>query len=311
MKINSLALVISRQFVARAYPGGTQAFLGDQVLEHGGTRCLQVDDQLLAVSDADPESLIATSAQLRALTVETVDDGASCVFVDPLKGPMSPCVWMTSSVEGDGTTSLHYAGMPTPATHSLFWLAEVGSTTTWLDLLTGRQLTSESTPARGPGAATPATAANRCAMLDAAVQACATRDWDAERDDDAGTVKFVLVAGPLLELNLTCMVLDSADSIMLLVRLPGRVRTERISAVAEYLAGANWGMDIGAFDIDLTDGEVLFRASIVAPDGLVSPSAVELAVDRSMGAVTHYASGLIDVSGGAEPREVLARVEEE
>ena len=309
MKINSLALVLSRHFVARMYPGGTQAFLGDQVTEHGATRGLQVDDDLLAVSDADPKALTATSVQLRALAAETVDDGAPCVLVDPLKGPVVACRWLTCSNEGDGTVSLIYTGIQTPTTPSLFKLSDDNGLVTWLDLETGRQLTSESTSHASAGRIASAIG-SRTALLDAAAQAVASREWEGERDDAAGTIRFVLIAGPLLELNLTCRVLDSADSIMLLVRLPGRVRAERISAVAEYLAGANWGMDIGAFDIDLSDGEVLFRASIVAPDGLVSPKAVELAVDRSMGAVTHYASGLIDVSGGAEPRDVLARVEE-
>lgn len=310
MKLRAPALVMCKQFVARAYPGGTQGFLGDQVTEHGATRELLVDDTLLAVSDSDPETLAETATLLRTLGAETVDDGPPCVMIDPLNGPMTPCAWLRSSIESDGSVSLEYTGIQVPATRSLFKLCDEGGTATWLDLETGRQLTSVSTSVPAAASAAPDAATDRCPLLDAVEQACATREWETERDVLAGTVKLVLVAGPLLELTLTCVVLDAADSIILLVRLPGRVRPDRISAVAEYLAGANWGMELGTFDLDLSDGEVLFRATIVAPDGLISPMAVELVVDRSMGEVTHYASGLIDVSCGAEPLAVLTRIAE-
>lgn len=312
MKIDSMVLVLRRQFVAQAYPGGTQGFAGDQVARHGAPHCVRIDGELLAITGSDVESLAATSELMRALRVTDASDSADepCVLVDPANGPLSPCTWLSCSIEGDGTASLAFASVPSPSAPNLFKLSDDGRITTWLHLETGQELTSESQASPETVDASAAAGA-RTSLLDAAAQAASDREWDCDRDDVEGTLMFGLIAGPLLALDLTCVVRDSIDPIMLLlVRLPGRVQMERIAAVAEYLAGANWGTEVGSFDIDLSDGEVIFRTPILTSDGVVSSKVVEMAVDRSMCSVTHYASGLIDVAAGAEPREVLARVDE-
>lgn len=129
------------------------------------------------------------------------------------------------------------------------------------------------------------------------------------RDDELGAIMFGLSGGPLLQLHLSCSVSDSAEVIVLRVHLPGRTHADQMAAVAEYLVGAGWGLEVGSFDLDFRSGEIVYRAAIIVLDGVTSAKAVESVIDRSMGTVIRYAPGLLEVADGAKARDVLARIE--
>lgn len=326
MKITSLALIIAEPVVKCSYPGGIQGFLLDQVRTKGCPLRTESDGELVAVWDAVPERLVAAYARIRALKDQITDIGGLCVLVDPAKGVLAPCDWLTCSPSDDGAVTLEYCGTTgeesseprktgavrddvgtAPHVPTLLKLAEKDGFVTWLDLDTGRQLTSVSLP--------PVVPANEesdvpLPMLTAITTMAEGRGWKVERNDDNGIVTLTLNAGPLLLLDLGFIISPAGDAVTLVVRLPGRVPEDRFPAVLQYLAGANWALEVGAFDFDLSDGEVVYRAAAIAPDGMLRPAAAEITLDRSMDTVKRYAAGLIEVASGAEPREVLKRVEE-
>lgn len=344
MRINSLALVIAEPIVKRTYPGGIQGFLGDQVRIRGHQQRLEQDGQLVAVSDDDPDRIVAAYARIRGLTGQSADNGALCVLVDPVKGAVAPCDWLTCSRSADGSMTLNYAGtaadpqtsipfgdatesqptvadgerttppitaagstsVPAPSAHNLMKLAEANGTITWLDVDTGRQLTSDSLP---PAAQRYDSAAALEPMLTAITTMAEARGWEFERNEEDRCVAWRLNAGPLLLLPIRFYTSRQDNAVILSIRLPGQVTEDRLDSVTQYLAGANWGLEVGAFHIDRSDGEIAYCAGIPAPEGLLSPAAAEIALDRSMGTVAKYAAGIIEVSRGADPVEVLARIE--
>lgn len=333
MKINTLALVIAEPFLKRDYPGGVMGFLADQIADAGPDMRLMRTGNLVVVSDPDPERLIAASDQIDETTDAIFGNDPAYVIVDPedQEALTIDCDWLSYDRLADGSAVVCFTGDPeaweAPANEhpdqmclpfdapaadtqragarepTLVRLSEENGRITWLDTDTGRQLVSPSLPAHD--------AADKDAplpMLEAAAAMIERRGWAVERDDE-GDLSFSLNAGPLLSFNLRFLACSKGDVLLLVVRIPGRVPGDRLSQVATYLAGANWLLEVGGFDMDLSDGEVMYRTGLIAPDGLLRPSATEIAVDRSMHTVKYYAAGLIEVASGKDAREVLARVE--
>lgn len=336
MKINSLALVIAEPFLKRDYPGGVMGFLADQFAEAGQSLRLIRRGNLVVVADVDPERLLAVGDRLLETTDAMLGDDPAYVMVDPEneETPDVDCDWLSCDHLGDGSAEVCFTGDPehwersvkenpfqmclpfdgvdsptgnTPKSDTreptLVRLCEEDGQITWLNTDTGRQLVSPSVPKNDP-----ADEDAPLPMIEAAAAMIERRGWNFERDDD-GDLSLTLNAGPLLSFNLRFLACAKGDVLLLVVRIPGLTSEERLLQVATYLAGANWLLEVGGFEMDLSDGEVMYRTALIAPNGLLRPSAAEIALDRSMHTVKYYAAGLIEVASGKDPREVLARVE--
>lgn len=320
MRITSSALVILEPFVKRAYPGGVRGFWRDELKAQGKAHTLRAEAGLVVVADTDDYRLIETVARISKLTGQPINDDAPFVLVDPDDGLIAPRDWVSFASSAEGGATIEYTGSndsapigdagaaaPAPRVPTLLKLADEDGFTTWLDTETGRQLTSGSLPASSTEDATDAP----IGMLGAVKSVIDGRAWSCESDADEGTVTLNINAGPLLFLSLGFLTSSSGDVLSLVIRLPGFALEHRIAEVTRYLAGASWGLEVGSFGIDVAHGDIVYRAAIIAPYGTVRPSAVEIALDRSMATVEKYAPGLIEVAGGADPLVVLARIEAE
>ncbi len=89
--------------------------------------------------------------------------------------------------------------------------------------------------------------------------------------------------------------------------MPGFVPKSKLSAVAEYIARANFGLVIGNFELDFSDGEIRFRTSIdLGPKGHQNMPFTRLfgrAVANNLRAMKCYMMGVMDVIGGMNPAE--------
>jgi hypothetical protein len=112
-------------------------------------------------------------------------------------------------------------------------------------------------------------------------------------------------AGVLLNLYLQFTARENADSLVLNVRLPGTVADEERSEVGEFLLMANWGLKIGGFDLDHSDGEVIYRIGIPIKDQLVTQAVVSDMIECAITTVQRYADGLLRVVRGRSPREII------
>jgi len=90
------------------------------------------------------------------------------------------------------------------------------------------------------------------------------------------------------------------------VKVPEEVRM----AVAEYLTRANYGLRIGNFELDYSDGEVRYKSSLDFEGHSLSPDLIRNAIYPAVHTMDRYLPGLLRVSfGGATPHEAIEEVE--
>jgi hypothetical protein len=90
------------------------------------------------------------------------------------------------------------------------------------------------------------------------------------------------------------------------VKVPEVVR----SAIAEFLTRANYGLRIGNFELDYSDGEVRYKSSVDFEGQNLTSDLIRNAIYPAVHTMDRYLPGLLRVSfGGATPHEAIEEVE--
>lgn len=91
---------------------------------------------------------------------------------------------------------------------------------------------------------------------------------------------------------------------------PNNVPEDRRLAAAEFLTRANYGLVIGNFELDFSDGEVRYKTSIdVEGDRLTSPLLKQM-VYANVLTMDRYMPGLMAVTyGNVKPVDAITQVE--
>lgn len=90
------------------------------------------------------------------------------------------------------------------------------------------------------------------------------------------------------------------------IKVPDEVRP----AVAEYITRANYGLRIGNFELDYSDGEVRYKSSIDFEGQSLTADLLRNAIYPAVHTMDRYLTGLLRVSfGGATPHEAIGEVE--
>jgi hypothetical protein len=91
---------------------------------------------------------------------------------------------------------------------------------------------------------------------------------------------------------------------------PVRIPDELRQAIAEFITRANYGMRIGNFELDYSDGEVRYKSSINFEDEVLTDETIRNAVYPAVQTIDRYLPGLMRVSfGGATPLEAIEEIE--
>lgn len=80
------------------------------------------------------------------------------------------------------------------------------------------------------------------------------------------------------------------------------------NAVAEFVTRANYGLWVGNFEMDWTDGEVRYKSSLDFEGLALTSTLIRNVISPTMQMLVCYLPGLISVIGGQSPAEALARV---
>lgn len=92
---------------------------------------------------------------------------------------------------------------------------------------------------------------------------------------------------------------------------PVKAPEDKRTAVAEFLTRANYGMFIGNFELDFSDGEIRYKTSIDVEGSQLTPTLVKPLVYASVLMMDRYLPGIMSVIyGGVSPAEAVARAEE-
>ncbi len=81
-------------------------------------------------------------------------------------------------------------------------------------------------------------------------------------------------------------------------------------AVAEFLTRANYGLRIGNFEMDYSDGEVRYKSSLDFEDDTLTPNLIRNAIYPAVQTLDNYLTGLMKVAfGGQTPFEAIQEIE--
>jgi hypothetical protein len=90
---------------------------------------------------------------------------------------------------------------------------------------------------------------------------------------------------------------------------PDNVPAGRRSAVSELLTRANWGLNIGNFEMDFEDGEVRYKTSLDVTHDRLSRGLIESLVVANLVAMDDYLPAIAAVVAGAQtPQEAAQAV---
>lgn len=133
--------------------------------------------------------------------------------------------------------------------------------------------------------------------------------WPLDRHDDEGWFRSAF-SGQSVAMGLVGQARDDLDIALLYAVPPIRVPEDKRPVVAEFITRANYGLLIGNFELDFSDGEVRYKASIDIENSTLSPALVEGMVRACCATVDRYYPGLIAIiHGGATAVEAIVRVE--
>ncbi|HEX8845922.1 MAG TPA: YbjN domain-containing protein [Pyrinomonadaceae bacterium] len=91
---------------------------------------------------------------------------------------------------------------------------------------------------------------------------------------------------------------------------PVNAPEERLPDVAEFLTRANYGLIIGNFEMDWTDGEIRCKTSIDVEGDRLTEALVRQLVYANVRLTGRYLPGILAlIEGSATPTEAIARIE--
>lgn len=109
-----------------------------------------------------------------------------------------------------------------------------------------------------------------------------------------------------------CYVLPrEADQELIFYSLfPFPVPPEKRRDMAEFICRANYGLGIGNFELDFTDGEIRYKTSIDVTNSELTPALIRNVIYANVVLFDRYFSGILEViEGEANPEAAIERIE--
>ncbi|BCW93406.1 MAG: YbjN domain-containing protein [Thermoanaerobaculum sp.] len=118
------------------------------------------------------------------------------------------------------------------------------------------------------------------------------------------------VAGENSTYRLVALADEERSIVRFLVFLEGKIPEPRRRDIMEFLTRANYGLLLGNFEMDLSDGEVRFRCSTSTEGSELSYEQYRNMLYISVGIMDRYYPGLQRVvQGSADPAAAIADIE--
>ena len=109
--------------------------------------------------------------------------------------------------------------------------------------------------------------------------------------------------------NCVAMVNEDEARLVFFSVFPHDVKANRYTAVGEYLNRANYGLPVGNFEIDYSDGMVRFKTSIEFGEADASPELIGPVVYANVTVMNRYLPGLLRVVQGTAPEKAIEDTE--
>ena len=122
-------------------------------------------------------------------------------------------------------------------------------------------------------------------------------DWNFDFDEEKGLFRFALkMRNKLRSIDYNIKVRDDSYIVYATSPIsPDEDDPEQMSAVAEFVCRANFGLPCGCFEFDFTDGETRYRYAIDCRERTLSNDIIEDSIRTPSVIFKRYGNGLIDV----------------
>jgi hypothetical protein len=110
----------------------------------------------------------------------------------------------------------------------------------------------------------------------------------------------------------TCyaQVRDDLEQFIFYAICPIKVPQEMRSAIAEFITRANYGLRVGNFEMDYSDGEIRYKSSIDFENNLLTPAFIRNAIYPAVQTMDRYLPGIMRVVyAGQAPEKAVDEVE--
>jgi len=135
-------------------------------------------------------------------------------------------------------------------------------------------------------------------------------DWHPQRLGEK-TIYRTIFPGESGQVACFAQVRTDLEQFVFYVMAPVKAPEDVRQAVAEYIAGANYGLQVGNFEMDFRDGEVRYKSSLESEDVHLSPELIQHAIYPAVQTMDRYLPGLMRVIySGASPGEAIDAIEQ-
>ncbi|HQE91601.1 MAG TPA: YbjN domain-containing protein [Anaerolineae bacterium] len=127
---------------------------------------------------------------------------------------------------------------------------------------------------------------------------------------DEKTIHRVYFAGENGELRCYAQIRVDLEQFLFYVIAPVKAPENVRPLVAEYIARANYGLRIGNFEMDYTDGEVRYKSSLDFEGEVLTPQLIKNTMYPAVHTMDFYLPGLLSVMyGNKTPAEAIHSIE--
>jgi hypothetical protein len=125
-------------------------------------------------------------------------------------------------------------------------------------------------------------------------------------------IYHVVFSGDNGEYKCYAQIQSDLEQFFFYVVAPEMVGESLRTAASEFLCRANYGLHIGNFELDWSDGEVRYKSSLDFEGEALTANWIKHAVYPAVETMDRYWPGLQDViEGGVTPEEAIAKIEED
>jgi hypothetical protein len=135
--------------------------------------------------------------------------------------------------------------------------------------------------------------------------------WHPRAMDDRYTYTMIY-SGRSGDLRCFTLVRVNLEEFLFYAVAPIRIPEEVRQSISEFINRANYGLRIGNFEMDYSDGEVRYKSSLNFEGQELTVDLISNAIYPAVQTMDRYLPGLLRVSfGGATPLEAIEEVEGE
>ena len=147
------------------------------------------------------------------------------------------------------------------------------------------------------------------ALIDVVEEYLIEIGWKFEKDEDNDVIKTGVNAKNA-SFRLIIYSVEAKDLLTVYVAQDNNVPENKRLLLAEFITRANYGLNLGNFDMDMDDGELGYKVSADLEGGTLSTDMVGNMVGAGVSTMDQYYPGLMAVLfSNATPEEAIIQIE--